>query len=132
LNYRQHVVRSDVSLNRGEGFPSSVTYSASGYAPRIPLVGVGVSASASLWTQDDRRALSTQASVSRNLGTLYAQAGYQYYQTEMLATSLETHGVEALLQVPLTRTIGLVVQGSAHFGQNLTGTRLYSSLWVRL
>jgi hypothetical protein len=130
--------RADVSNATTVGVPNTVSVSGGFSLPRLPGAGLGLSADATMWTQDDpddgpRRGLYGGAGLDRSFGRLYARVGYRYQQSPYLpGQALVSHGLDALFQVPLTPRVAFTVQASALFGDQLSSTRLYTALWYRL
>jgi hypothetical protein len=130
--------RADVSNATTVGVPGTRSFSGGFSIPRLPGAGVGLSADATVWTQDDpedgpRRGIYGGAGIDRSFGSLYARAGYRYQQSPYLpGQALVSHGLDALLQVPLTPRVAFTLQASALFGDQLSSTRLYTALWYRL
>ena len=136
------VLRADVSSALTEGQPSTRAFSGGVSLPRLPGVGVGVSADATVWTQDDpgddpgdgrRRGLYGGAGLDRQFGPLYARVGYRYQSSPYLpGEALVSHGLDALVQVPVTPRLAFTLQASVLTGDRLSSTRLYTALWYRL
>lgn len=129
--------RADVSTAMTEGVPSTHSFSGGFSLPRLPGTGLGLSADATVWTQDEevgtRRGVYGGAGLDRTFGLVYARAGYRYQQSPLTASeALVSHGLDALVQVPLTPRVAFTLQASALFGDQLSSTRLYTALWYRL
>ena len=130
---RGATVRADVSLADTEGQPSTMTYSGGVYLPHIPALSVGFVLDGSLWMQDERQGLFGGISLSRSFGAVYTRVGYRYQQSPLLGLDdLITHGLEALLQIPIDHRTSFTMQASTHISDRTTSTRLYTSLWYRL
>lgn len=130
-------LRGDVSRASAAGVPGTLSASGGFSVPRLPGAGVGLSASATVWTQDaadgTRRGVYGSAGLDRSFGPLYAHVGYRYQQSPLTAgEALVSHGLDALLQVPLSPRVALTLQASTLFGDRLSSTRLYTALWYRL
>ena len=98
---------------------------------------MGLSANATVWTRDEttgtQRGVYGSAGLTRSFGPLYARLGYRYQQSPLtVGEALVTHGLEALIQVPVTRRLAFTLQASTHLSDRLSSTRLYSALWYRL
>ena len=130
-------LRADASSASTEGAPSTLSFSGGLSTPRLPGVGVGLSAYATVWTQDatggTRRGVYGSAGLDRSFGQVYARLGYRYQQSPLTAgEALVSHGLDALLQVPVTPRVALTLQASALSGDRLSSTRFYTALWYRL
>jgi hypothetical protein len=129
-------LRADVASATTEGQPATRSFSGGVSLPR--LAGLGLSADATVWTQDGpedgaRRGLYGGAGLDRSFGQLYARLGYRYQQSPYLpGEALVSHGLDALLQVPVTPRVALTLQASVLQGDRLSSTRFYSALWYRL
>jgi hypothetical protein len=131
-------LRADAAHAATEGQPSTLSFTGGLSLPRLPGAGLGLSADATVWTQDDpeegtRRGLYGGAGLDRTFGSLYARLGYRYQQSPFLpGEPLVSHGLDALLQVAVTPRVALTLQGSVLQGDRLSSTRLYTVLWYRL
>ncbi|NNF58578.1 MAG: hypothetical protein HKN04_10070 [Rhodothermaceae bacterium] len=130
-------LRADLSTATAEGRPSTLTASGGLSIPRIPSTGVGLSANATVWTRDEvtgtQRGLYGSAGLTRSFGSLYARLGYRYQQSPLtVGEALVTHGLEALVQVPITRRLAFTMQASTNLSDRISSTRIYSALWYRL
>jgi hypothetical protein len=130
-------LRADLSTASTEGQPATVTTGGGLSISRLPGLGLGLNADATVWTQNDplgaRRGVYGGGGLTRSFGSVYVQAGYRYQQSPLTAgEALVTHGLDALVQVPLTPRLALTLQASTQFGDRLSSTRFYSALWYRL
>ena len=131
-------LRLDVSNATTEARPDTRSFSGGLSVPRLPVAQLGFSANATVWTQDGadgtaRQGIYGGAGFSRTVGTLFARLGYRYQQSPLGPDdALVTHGLDALLQVPISRRLAFTLQADTQFGDRLSTTRLYSALWVRL
>lgn len=129
---RGTVLRADLSSATAFGSDPSLTYSGGIFVPRLPRWGLGLNATASVWTRDGREAIYASAGVTRSFGRASASLGYRFQQTPLLTESIVTHGIEGTLQLPVLPGVSLTVQGSAQLGETIRTARLYTGLWWRL
>jgi hypothetical protein len=130
-------LRADLSRAWAEGARPTTSLGGGVFVPRIPGLGVGLTADATMWTRDEadgaRTGLTAGAGLSRSVGTGFVQAGYRYGRSPLGPDeALATQGLDALVQVPLTPRIAFTLQASFQSGDVLRSTRLYSALWYRL
>lgn len=130
-------LRADVSSATTVGVPGTVSASGGLSVPRLPGVGVGLSANGTVWQQDrddgTRTGVYGGAGLDRSFGSLYARLGYRYQQSPLTAgEALVSHGLDALVQVPVTPRVAWTLQANLLAGDRLSSTRFYSALWYRL
>ncbi|HYE97142.1 MAG TPA: hypothetical protein VD962_13120 [Rubricoccaceae bacterium] len=125
-------LRADVANAWTETSPRTLTFGGGLNVPRLPALGVGVTADATTWQQENRRGVYGGFGVSRAFGTAFAQVGYRYGRTPLFEEALVTHGLDAVLQFPITRRLTLTGQAALQNGARLSSMRLYTALWYRL
>lgn len=129
-------VRADVANAMTEGRPNTLTVGGGISIPRIPSTGVGLSVNGTMWQNENlgetQRGIYGGAGITKSFGSTYGRIGYRYQQSPLLGTdALVTHGLDAMLQVPLKSGLALTLQASTSFSDRISSTRLYSAIWYR-
>src|SRR5690606_27280985 len=82
-------LRADVANAVTEGVPNTLSVSGGLSLPRLPGLGLGLSANGTVWQQDRddgaRRGIYGGAGLDRSFGSLYARVGYRYQQSPLTA-----------------------------------------------
>jgi hypothetical protein len=99
---------------------------------RSPGLEVGANLDLHVRRRDVSETTYGSARLSRQWGTASLAVGYSLSRTALDTRTLATHGVDASLTAPLTRSIGIVLQGGVYGGDGLRRTTLYTALWMRL
>lgn len=118
----------DVTANRFDGGALSYTYSSSFSVVRTPILGLGVSGSATYWTQGGANALQWSSGLSHHFGSAPARVSYQQYRTEIGTRTFQTDAVDLSLLLPLARRVQSSIMGRTQWGDNLRTHSLYISL----
>jgi len=129
-------VRADAANSFADGQPNTLTINTGISVPRLPSTSVGLSLNATMWQNESlgetRRGLYGGAGFSKSFGSTYARLGYRYQQSPLLGLDdLISHGINAMLQVPLRSGLAITLQASANFSDSISSTRLYSAIWYR-
>lgn len=128
----------DAAHATAEGRPSTESFSGGLSIPRLPVGGLGLTAHATVWMQDaadgtTRRGVYGGAGLTRAFGSVYGRIGYRYQQSPLGPDdTLVTHGVDAMLQIPVGRRLAFTIQADTQLGDRISNTRVYTALWCRL
>lgn len=127
---------ADVALNFAEDLDGTMTddgRTLSGYVqvPRLGTTGLGLSATASRWQDDDGASLFLNTGLTRSLGRARTRLQYQFYRTDVqaLPTALMTHAVSAYASMPLGRGLSGSGQLRLQQGGTLRSASFFISLW---
>ena len=125
-------VRLDGGVYRRDGQADGTSLGGGVSVVRLPLLPVGLTLDATVRTRGGLTSLYGGATASADVSTARVTAGYRLARTALTLRTLTQHGVEGSLSAPLTRRVGVVVQGGVYGGSGLSRSSLYTSLWVRL
>jgi len=101
--------------------------------PRTGFWGLGFNGSVSYWTRGEQStALYASSGLNRTFGPVQSRLRYTYYHSDLGGRVLATHAVHLTLNVPLLNRLNAALQVRSQWGDNLSSTSLYSSLWMRL
>lgn len=126
-------LRADISSATSENQPTTMNYSGGLNVARIPMLDAGISLNATLWQQRERQGVYAGFGLFRSFGSTYTRVGYRYQQSPLFnQDDIVTHGLEALLQIPVSRNASFSVQASTNFSDRISSTRIYTALWHRL
>ncbi len=134
LSYGVNDSRVGVTLttNTIDSAPSSSTYAMNFTIAHLPFINASFSGSGSYWSRNSTETIFGNASLSRALGAVRLQLLYNYYQTKLFTDTVTSHTVGASAQIPIRKDIHASLQTRTQFGQQLTSTSVFASLWVSL
>ncbi len=132
VNFAGGTAGMTVSGNRVQGTLPNYTYSAYFNLTQTGFLGLGVSAAASYWSRDAASTLYVSGGLNRMFGRVRSHLRLARYQSDTGGARLTSHTVTLSLNFPVHRRFFAGIQARTQFGQNLTSTSLYTSLWMRL
>lgn len=132
VNFSGGTAGVTVSGNRVQGTLPNYTYSTYFNLTQTGFLGLGVSAAASYWSRDAASTLYVSGGLNRMFGRVRSHLRLARYQSDTGGARLTSHTITLSLNFPVHRRFFAGIQARTQFGQNLTSTSLYTSLWMRL
>jgi hypothetical protein len=102
-----------------------------GLSPSL-LGGWGLIGSGSYWARDDGTAFSVSPGLTRALGRARLRAMYHFYHTDLTRLSMQTHGLDLVLDAPLAGGLRSSIRFMGQIGTFTRSGRLRLTLWAPL
>jgi hypothetical protein len=116
----------DGGRTREQGFADGFTISGSASQR---LGGAQVTLSGQRWMQGDLRSLGVAPGIAFGAAGTRWRLGYRFYRTDAPYGSLTSHAAQAQVDVRVSGSLHLLLQGERQWGQNLRGVGLHVGLW---
>ncbi len=118
-----------VTDNSIDSETSSQTYSLNFALPALPFIQADLSGTASYWERSGNETTYGSLSLSREVRGARLALLYSLYRASLYSQILTSHTAGLSLQVPLTPKMHASLQGRTQFGNELTSTSVFASIW---